>query len=315
MASLEKNFYGKVLDGTLIFKPEGGILFSPTDTRDHFVTPFFEPIRQKSGFPYTIRITLYYPRDQVPGTNCVIHLQDPQFNQISTDMDFSTPSQGKNRIDRVIQNVHLGQKPQRFRLIIGTTDGRPTFIPVTVRIEQSIGIADWVHHKLTGSRKLVTSMLKYGGEPQARVIFHRAGSDLYRILETSVYGDQSKKILLLKDEGILLEPTSGKDHAATPFIELGRTHPNSIAEARVEFTFPLHQTPGKNCVVYFQDDHFDVLSTLDFSFIPADYQDKGLIYHDFAIKPELKRMRVSFTSRDGKPTYIPASVEIAVREI
>ncbi|HUK93189.1 MAG TPA: class I SAM-dependent methyltransferase, partial [Methanomicrobiales archaeon] len=133
MDSLEKNFYGSFTEDTLVFRRGEAFLFSPTDGKDHFVTPFFEPIPVKPGKDYLIRVTLLFHRDGIPGKNCVVHLQDSQFNQLSSDFDFSSPREEAGNLCGVTQTVNLGGTRQKFRIIITTTDGRPTFIPVSLR--------------------------------------------------------------------------------------------------------------------------------------------------------------------------------------
>jgi hypothetical protein len=134
--SLETNFYDETKKKNAVCKSGKGVYVTSTSPRDHLTTPFLL-LKRRPGEKKYVKITLEFDSVTSPDINCNIFLQDDHFDIISKNLlsdELLTVSQG-NRITCVIP-VH--ETIPKIRLLINLEEGRPTIMPNSIRIEESM---------------------------------------------------------------------------------------------------------------------------------------------------------------------------------
>src|SRR5512136_823862 len=93
-------------------------------------------------------------------------------------------------------------------------------------------------------------------------LFHKKGSGLVKSLEDSIYGKRSEEGPLLEGAGALLfTPTDIRDHLAIPYLRLKPPWGTSQRHLKVTLSYFSKYPPGKNCLIYLQDQAFSQLSS------------------------------------------------------
>ncbi|MDA8086088.1 MAG: hypothetical protein M0Z75_05250 [Nitrospiraceae bacterium] len=138
---MQKNFYGgENLWRRLLERPappvlemkKDGPFFHASDRRDHICTPFLPRVPRETGGGRYVKVIFSYPSG-LPGPNCRAMLQDGKFASLDTFACYD-PSRMEGK--KTVFYSKLPQGAGKFRLVF-TRGGEGTYLPVSVRIEQS----------------------------------------------------------------------------------------------------------------------------------------------------------------------------------
>lgn len=90
------------------------------------------------------------------------------------------------------------------------------------------------------------------GIPFTHVLFNKQYKELLKSLDMSFYG-KSQDVLLLRRRSILFNPSSARDHLATPFLPVVPRSKGGGTWLRVVLSFLEDRAPGPNCMIFLQD--------------------------------------------------------------
>lgn len=133
VTSLDVNIYSAGNRENVLLTETDGLLFVPTSLKDHLTTPFIELPRTNKETSVELRITVSYFEGHPPGPNCIVYLQDLKFNCISDCINFARPAQKiiQGRV-YLTDTILLSRLTDKFRLLIMSKDGNPTYIPYSI---------------------------------------------------------------------------------------------------------------------------------------------------------------------------------------
>jgi hypothetical protein len=130
---LEGIIYGdKGRDQYLTKKENEPALLRPTDIRDHLATAFRE-IHTEKDLSY-LRLRLYYHDGIKPGANCMLLVQDEDFNALLSIPCYDPGEKGY--LGDIIKYITIPENVKKIRINIFTKDGNPTYLPNKLTLEQ-----------------------------------------------------------------------------------------------------------------------------------------------------------------------------------
>ena len=130
---LQVNHYGKMRGQKPLVLKEDGMVWSPTDGKDHLATPYFKASRKDVSGTRWIRILSEWPADSEPDA-CLLTVQDTQFNTLPIAGSYRTAN-GQVTTETCLE---LPEKATGFRLVWTPAALGTTLVPRTVRVEQCI---------------------------------------------------------------------------------------------------------------------------------------------------------------------------------
>jgi len=133
---LEIMSYGAPRDQGVLVQDATSILFQPTDVRDHLATPLLQLKPDGDMVESHLRLTVSFSSKYPPGDNCTIYLQDQAFTRISSPLDTTHTTSSTGEIHFISQTITVPRNVSKVRVLMGTTDGKPTYIPLSLRLEK-----------------------------------------------------------------------------------------------------------------------------------------------------------------------------------
>jgi len=134
-SKIEKVFYGKTGHKDVLTKANNTFLFRPTTRRDHLATPFTGIDQTNEKGEKWLRLKLSCSDSEKPGSNCKLLVQDENFNTLFSMMCYD-PSE-KPSSDGYIKNyIKLSENVKSVRLTIISNDGKETFLPNALILDQ-----------------------------------------------------------------------------------------------------------------------------------------------------------------------------------
>jgi hypothetical protein len=124
----ERTSYGTINNRDLAIEANEGPIFLSTTPQDHVCTPFLKVLGNSTG--NWARIVFAYGGKVRPSRDCVLNLQDSTYSVF-----WSLPL---SEVD-ITSGRHIGyanlEWKSAFRLTIMTLDGKPTYLPTSIRID------------------------------------------------------------------------------------------------------------------------------------------------------------------------------------
>ena len=136
LEGLETYSYGNRDVHDILMSRSPGIFFNPSTKNDCLTTPYLDVLPSAKGAGRWLKITLSPAGGGSPGANCTVYLQDEQFSQISRNL-LSGETNESNETGALVRYIALPEGLQRLRVVISVWDGSPTYIPNSLKIEQS----------------------------------------------------------------------------------------------------------------------------------------------------------------------------------
>ena len=131
-AALEEHYYKVQTKEQLSFK-NPDIFFKPVDNKDHLATEYIKTYNTE-GLRW-LKIIFSFLKSKKPNSNLLIYIQDEAFNQLER-IQFNVVKDNQEE-GTYINYVKIPDYLRSFRLVITTLDGSATYIPSSIKIEQS----------------------------------------------------------------------------------------------------------------------------------------------------------------------------------
>jgi 2-polyprenyl-3-methyl-5-hydroxy-6-metoxy-1,4-benzoquinol methylase len=113
-----------------------GIEFNPADRTNHLSTPFLSTKSEIIDGKKCIRIMAQYKKEFAPDKDCRIYLQNEQYKHLTPPVNFDQ-AYALNLSDmEVVMVAGIDKDESGIRVVISTIEGKTTFIPHTLKIEQ-----------------------------------------------------------------------------------------------------------------------------------------------------------------------------------
>jgi len=142
---------------------------------------------------------------------------------------------------------------------------------------------------------------------RSHVLYDKKGDELVDDLEKNYYGSWTTDPLRCEHGQVMFEPTTQRDHLATPFRPLLPREQGGGNWLVLKFAFKRSTEPYGNCMILIQDDKFSLLETV--RLVDGLVHDQTCTFvHHMEIKETLQGFRLVITSRFAERIPVPTSI-------
>ena len=115
----------------------------------------------------------------------------------------------------------------------------------------------------------------------------------------------------MEGDSLVFKPTDIRDHLATPFLQLEAQKGMTERRLRLTASYPSSYPPGKNCVIFLQDQGYTRLSSsLETDRITDSKGETRYASQTIIVPRNVSKFRILISTTDGKVTRIPFSLRV-----
>jgi SAM-dependent methyltransferase len=121
---------------SVLNKVPSGIIFNPLIRSNHLSTPFTATKPVLINDKKWIRIVARYKKEFAPGKGCLIYLQNEQYQNLTPPINFDEAYLLNSSDKEIVMEAGIDKNVSRIRVVLITYDGKETYIPSFLKIEQ-----------------------------------------------------------------------------------------------------------------------------------------------------------------------------------